>query len=116
LVPDAARLLAAFDVLVLSSRTEGTPMILLEAMAAGVPVVSFAVGGVPNVLSDTTGWLVPPGDLAALQEAVRQALQSEPSAASRAAAARRRVAERFGLEAWLDRVEQIYGEVDRVRR
>jgi len=50
-VPDAARLLAAFDVLVLSSRTDGTPIVLFEAMAAGVPIVASAVGGMPELLT-----------------------------------------------------------------
>lgn len=116
LVPEAATYLSAFDVMVLSSRTEGTPMILLEAVQAGVPVVAFAVGGVPDVLENGAGWLVPPGDETSLRESVAHALQDPEARSTRARAARLRVEERFGLESWLDRVEEIYAEVDRVRR
>ena len=65
------RLLPGMDVFVLSSREEGIPNALLEAMAAGRPCVATAVGGTPEVLRDgETGWLVPPADPAALAEAL----------------------------------------------
>src|SRR5207247_1226361 len=92
-----ARLLRAFDVLVLSSRTEGTPMILLEALAAGVPVVSLAVGGVPDVLDQESGWLVPSGDTAGLAEAIRQVLEHPLEGGRRADEARCVLETRFGL-------------------
>ena len=79
---DAPRLLRAFDTIVISSRTEGLPMLLLEAMAAGVPIVSYAVGGIPTVLTEDRGWLVSPGDVTALREAIRRAVNGgEPPAA-----------------------------------
>src|SRR5881296_1071188 len=65
-VPGAARLFSAFDVFVLSSRTEGTPVVLFEAMAAGVPIVATGVGGVPDVMSSTESVLVSPDDPVAL--------------------------------------------------
>ncbi len=110
-VADAATLMRAFDVLVLSSRTEGTPIVLLEAMAAGVPVVATRVGGVPDVVSDREAVLVPPEDPAALAEAVRQVLRDPASAAVRAAAARERVASVFAVEPWLARYEALYRSV-----
>src|SRR5260370_19539367 len=70
-VPDAARHFAAFDVFVLSSRTEATPIVLFEAMAAGVPIVAAHVGGVPDVVSSAGAALVPPASAVALAEAVR---------------------------------------------
>ena len=59
-VPDAARYFAAFDLFVLSSRTEGLPMVMLEAMAAGIPIVATNVGGIPDLLSSSEGMLVAP--------------------------------------------------------
>src|SRR5207247_455815 len=105
-----ARLLRAFDVLVLSSRTEGTPMILLEALAAGVPVVSFAVGGVPDVIDQESGWLVPSGDTVGLAEAICQVLEHPLEAARRAGEARRVLEARFGLAGWLQAIRAVYDQ------
>ena len=70
-VPDAAKMLGPFDVFVLPSLAEGTPVAAIEAMQAGVPVVAGAVGGVPELLeSGHAGVLVPPGDVAALADAL----------------------------------------------
>lgn len=110
-VPEAGRLLPAFDVLALSSRTEGTPIVLLEAMAAGVPVVATAVGGVPDVVPAGEAWLVPPGNPAALAAAILECGEREPEARARLAAARSRVAEAYAPGPWLDRYEAIYRSV-----
>jgi glycosyltransferase involved in cell wall biosynthesis len=64
---DVPALLAAFDVFAISSRTEGLPIALIEAMASELPIVSTSVGGIPGVIDDgRTGLLVAPGDPAAL--------------------------------------------------
>ena len=107
-VPDAGRLLPAFDAFVLSSRTEGTPIALFEAMAAGVPVVATAVGGVPDVVSGTEALLVPPDDPAALAAAVSAVLRDPAGARHRALAARRRLAEEHQVGPWLERYESLY--------
>jgi glycosyltransferase involved in cell wall biosynthesis len=67
---DVSELLPGADALVLSSITEGLPMALLEAMAAGVPCVATAVGGIPALLSEGAGFVVPPSDPAALASAM----------------------------------------------
>lgn len=72
---DAAQLAAGFDVAVLASLHEGLPNTVLEAMAAGTPVVATAVGGVPELIrAGETGYLAPPGDAAGLAERIARAL------------------------------------------
>jgi len=110
-VPRAGRFMRAFDVFVLSSRTEGTPIVLFEAMAAGVPVVATAVGGVPDVVGEGEAALVPPENPGALAAAVHSSL-ADPARSTRwAAAACRRLAAEFALEPWLDRYEMVYRQV-----
>jgi glycosyltransferase involved in cell wall biosynthesis len=111
LVPDAGRLLAAFDVVVLSSRTEGTPIILFEAIAARVPVVATAVGGVPAVISDRESVLVPTEDPAALAQGVARALDDRAGALARATAASERVAFKFAVGPWIERHVALYSSL-----
>ena len=110
-VKDAGSLLAAFDVIVLSSRTEGTPMVLLEAMTAGVPVVATAVGGVPDVVSDAEALLVPSEWPDALAEAMRRIMSDPAAAQDRAGNARRRADESFAVGPWLARHAALYAEM-----
>jgi glycosyltransferase involved in cell wall biosynthesis len=111
-VPDAGRLYAAFDAFVLSSRTEGTPMALFEAMSADVPVVATRVGGVPDVTGDgAAALLVPSEDPVALAAAIVE-LRADPAAsAGRVAAASRRLADAYGVEPWLDRYDALYARI-----
>jgi glycosyltransferase involved in cell wall biosynthesis len=110
-VPAAGRLFAAFDVLVLSSRTEGTPMVLFEAMEAGVPIVATRVGGVPDVVGGGEAVLVPPEAPGALREAVLRLLADPEKAGRLAERAARRLVEAFGADAWLSEHEEIYRQV-----
>jgi glycosyltransferase involved in cell wall biosynthesis len=112
IVPEARRLFAAFDVFVLSSRTEGTPIVLFEAMAAGVPIVTTGVGGVPDVVGMGEALLVPAEDPRALADGIR-AIRGDPAAAARrVCAARIRLEQSFGVQPWLERYEQLYRELD----
>jgi len=110
-IPDAARLLSAFDVIVISSRTEGTPMILLESMALAVPIVSTAVGGIPDVVSSAEAILVPSNDPVALAAAIRSVHDQPEKAEQRARRAAARLTTDFSTEAWLARYEQLYGSL-----
>ena len=107
-VPDAASLFCAFDVFLLSSRTEGTPIVLFEAMAARVPIVAAEVGGVPDVVTRSEALLVPPEDAAALADAVRAVWRDPDAARVRAEAAHRRLVQQFAVSPWLARYEAIY--------
>lgn len=109
-IPQAYRLFSGFDVFVISSRTEGTPMVLLEAMAAGVPVVATRVGGVPDVVSEREAWLVPPEEPAALTRAIEEVKQNPSEAGKRAGAAKERLKEEFGTDGWLTQYERVYQE------
>jgi len=73
---DAAAVLNAFDIFAMSSNTEGLPLVVLEAMASGLPIVSTSVGGIPNVVEEgQTGFLVPASDEAALSERLASLVQ-----------------------------------------
>ncbi|MEA2604301.1 MAG: glycogen synthase [Acidobacteriota bacterium] len=90
------RLLAGAAALVVPSIYEGMPLVVLEAMAAGVPVVASAVSGIPEVVVDgETGWLVPPEDPEALAAALSEVLAGPAEARRRGEAGWRRVNERF---------------------
>jgi glycosyltransferase involved in cell wall biosynthesis len=114
---DVARLLAAADLFVLPTLDDAFPTVLLEAMAAGLPVIASDTGGVPEIVSargrestGETGRLVPPGDRAALATAIAELLADAPRRLALGEAGRRRARERFSSDAWLDRLERVYAE------
>ncbi|MCI0490565.1 MAG: glycosyltransferase [Blastocatellia bacterium] len=109
---DASRLVAAFDLFALSSLHEGLPNAVMEAMAAGVPVIATAVGGTRELIADgETGYLVPPADSNALRERMRFALANEENRRSVADNGRRFIIERFGMQRMVESVERLYDEL-----
>jgi len=99
--------LGAADVFALPSLREGLPLALLEAMAAGVPVVATSVGGVPAA-AEGAALLVPPGDEQALAEGLAT-LAADPSRrAALARAGRERVEQRYGAERQVRALESLY--------
>lgn len=108
---DVPECLAAMDLFVLPSLNEGMGRALVEAMAAGRPVVASRVGGVPAIIQDrVTGVLVPPGDPAALAGTLDELLRRPDQARALGAAAALAIGERFGTEAMARAVEQVYEE------
>lgn len=89
---EVADALAAHDVFVLPSFAEGVPVVLMEAMAAGRPVITTRIAGVPELVEDgRSGYLVPPGNLAALREALGMMLRDPGNQAAMGKAGRDRV-------------------------
>jgi glycosyltransferase involved in cell wall biosynthesis len=108
---DLGAVYGGIDALVLSSRSEGTPFALIEAMAAGRPVVATDVGGVADILVDgTTGLLVPARDPAALADAMT-AIALDAGLRRRMGAAGRQVAVEYRADRLLSDMERLYRQV-----
>ncbi|HXB57839.1 MAG TPA: glycosyltransferase [Vicinamibacteria bacterium] len=100
------------DVVVNSSRNEGTPVALIEALAASRPVVATRVGGTPDLLGEgTRGLLVPPGEAEALAAAILETLRSPEAARRRALAGRDHVLKRHSLSRLIEDVDALYREL-----
>jgi len=109
---DVPGLLAGVDVLAFSSEREGLSMAMLEAMAAGVPVVATRVGGTPELIeSGVTGILVPPADPRALADGLLAVLRSPGLAEDIRRAARERVRARFSLRSMIEAYQELYSQM-----
>ena len=109
---DAAGVMRSIDVLVHCAHIEGFGRVLAEAMAAGVPVVATAVGGISEVVADgETGFLVGESDHEAVASAVARLLRDPERRRSMGAAAICRAREKFGLDAHLAQIQGVYSEL-----
>jgi glycosyltransferase involved in cell wall biosynthesis len=111
---DVRSYLAAADVFVLNSRSEGTPRALLEAMAVGLPAICSAVGNIPSMIAGR-GWLTNPADPASLESAMRYVLQNPGAVDEAGSACTMYVREHFDTHLSVDRYRQLLLNQESVR-
>jgi glycosyltransferase involved in cell wall biosynthesis len=110
--PQPERFLAAMDIFALTSRSEGMPLAVLEAWAAGLPVVATAVGGLPELIDDgRTGLLVPPDDEAALAHALLGLITAPAAARRMGGAGREQVDSTYSLHRMAETYHRHYLEL-----
>jgi glycosyltransferase involved in cell wall biosynthesis len=105
---DARDWLAGCDLYVNSSISEGVSLTILEAMAAGLPVVATRVGGTPEVVDSASGRLIPARDAATLARTVADLMTDAPARSAMGRAARQRVETLFTLDRMVDEYRQVY--------
>ncbi len=116
-IADTSLIYPALDVVCLASRLEGQPLALLEAMAAGRPVVATSVGGIPELVQmGETGWLVAQGDMKAMSEQILWLLDSPERAQEMGQAGRQRVLEAYDLRAQVSAIGRLFRRLVESRR
>jgi glycosyltransferase involved in cell wall biosynthesis len=106
---DLPRVYATMDICALSSLNEGTPVAIIEAMAAGKAVIATNVGGVPDVVThEETGLLSGPGDVAAMAAAMVRLAASPEDRGRMGSAGRQRAATRYSIDRLVDEIESLY--------
>jgi glycosyltransferase involved in cell wall biosynthesis len=107
---DIPRLLGAADMYVSASFSEGMSIALLEAMAAGLPIVATAVGEAPYLLADGRGVLIPPKDITAIENALCEMLDDPFSASAMGSAVRKYTELHCSPDIWLERLMEVYSK------
>jgi glycosyltransferase involved in cell wall biosynthesis len=113
---DVAEILALMDVFLLTSHIEANPVSILEAFATGLPVVSTQVGSVAETVREDTGFLVAPGDAAAMSAKVVQLFQQPQLAAAMGIAGRQSVLRRWSVEQMVCQYEDLIEKIHRSKR
>jgi glycosyltransferase involved in cell wall biosynthesis len=109
---DVGPFFAAFDVFVLPSGNEGTPVTAIEALASGCPVVATRVGGVPDVVDDgVDGFLVPPAAVDEMGARLAELARDPGLRARMGAAGRERMGTRYAVDRLVDDVDRLYREL-----
>ena len=113
---DIDEIMPLFDIFVLPSLNEGMGRVIVEAMAAGKPVVASNVGGIPDLVKQNrNGLLVPPGDEKALAASIKQ-LISNPQKAKMMGQCGRKLCNQFSLEAMVEKIDNLYQELFKFHR
>lgn len=108
---DIASIMAACDVFVLPSYREGTPRVITEAMASGLPVISTAIAGIPEqVVDGESGFLIRPGDVEALSDRLERLIESETLREEFFTVGRERV-EQFSIETMVSDLDAVYQDL-----
>jgi glycosyltransferase involved in cell wall biosynthesis len=106
---DVPAIMGALDLLAMNSRSEAFPLVALEGMAAGVPVLATAVGGLPELIThEKNGWLAPLGDEERLVDGIASLLEQRDLSASIATSARQHVTRKFPVHKFMTHIEAIY--------
>ena len=109
---DLGSLYSIFDVFLLTSANEGAPVVVIEALAAGVPVVATDAGGTASVVdAGETGLIAPVGAIAELQAAVERLRQDDALRAAMGALGATRMRERFSVERMVDDADRLYSRI-----
>lgn len=110
-IPDAAQLLPAFDIFILPSIKEGLPYALMQAMAAGLPVIASRVGGIPDIVTEgVDGLLVPPKDPTALETNLLKLISSLELGQKLGTAAQQKIATKFPFRDMIARTISLYAQ------
>ncbi len=113
---DVPAIMGLLDLLVMNSRSEAFPLVALEGMAAGVPVLATAVGGLPELVThEKSGWLVPFGDEEKLIDGISSLLERRDLSAQLALHARQHVTRNFPVHKFIARIEAVYAETSPTR-